>query len=488
LLPSIVRNTLGVVSITIRFYSDWLKALHRYIALFAWSLTVWITFNQLIINRHNADITPKSRDAVSFCVKLLFALMICSAILLAEKVAIQAIASQFHERSYADRIEEQRRITRTLIVLYAHSTDQVGRSDTLHDNADSKTTLVDPEKLLKNILKGVKGVAQTTTHAFGNIASEIVGSSVLQPNSPEAMVATALGSANKTRLLARRLFYSFRKPGAEVLVIGDILPFFNSQDEATQAFASFDKDMNGDATRDEMELACMELHRERLALASSMRDIDSAVGRLDNILMSIYTIVVGIVFAVILDTAVSAMLSGAAAFVLALSWLIGSSAQEVLSSIVFLFIKHMYDVGDRVEVDAQLYTVKEIRLLVTIPFICGHDADGVHRLSTIFIDIRGCTVQAPHVVLNTKFIYNMRRSQQMSETFPFGKCLILYKKGGKLSSLFLDVAFDTSFEQVEELRSRMLAFVKSERRDFLPLFDVTVDSECCPLQPEEWDV
>jgi hypothetical protein len=295
--------------------------------------------------------------------------MICSAILLGEKVAIQAIASQFHERSYADRIEDQRRNTQTLVVLYAHSTDQVGRIDTLHDNPDSKGTLVDPEKVLKNILKGVKGVAQTTTHAFGNIASEIVGSSVLQPNSPEAMVATALGSANKTRLLARRLFYSFRKPSTDVLVVGDIAPFFHTQEEAADAFAMFDRDLNGDATRDEMEIACMELHRERLALASSMRDIDSAVGRLDNILMSIYTVVVFIVFAVILDTALSAMLSGAAAFILALSWLIGASAQEVLSSVIFLFIKHIYDVGDRIEVEGQPYTVKEIRLCVAILFV-----------------------------------------------------------------------------------------------------------------------
>ena len=117
--------------------------------------------------------------------------------------------------------------------------------------------------------------------------------------------------------------------------------------------------------------------------------------------------------------------AGVAAFVLALSKLIGASAQEVLSSVIFLFIRHIYDVGDRVEVDGQLYNVKEIRLCVTIPFICEHDADGVYRLSTIFIDIRGCTVHAPHVVLTTKFIFNLRRSQQMSETFAFGTCLIL---------------------------------------------------------------
>jgi len=62
--------------------------------------------------------------------------------------------------------------------------------------------------------------------------------------------------------------------------------------------------------------------------------------------------------------------------------------------------------------------------------------------------------------------------------------LNLVKKSCKLSSLFVDVAFDATFEQIEELRSRMLAFVKAERRDFLPLFDVTVDSERCQLQPD----
>jgi hypothetical protein len=45
----------------------------------------------------------------------------------------------------------------------------------------------------------------------------------------------------------------------------------------------------------------------------------------------------------------------------------------------------VYDVGDRVDIDGTTYTVKEIRLL-----------------STIFIDTRGCQVQAPNNVLNGK--------------------------------------------------------------------------------------
>jgi small-conductance mechanosensitive channel len=65
--------------------------------------------------------------------------------------------------------------------------------------------------------------------------------------------------------------------------------------------------------------------------------------------------------------------------------LIGGSLQEVLSSIIFLFVKHPFDVGDRVNIDSVQYTVKEIRLL-----------------STVFLDTSGLLVQAPNLILNQK--------------------------------------------------------------------------------------
>lgn len=71
------------------------------------------------------------------------------------------------------------------------------------------------------------------------------------------MVKTALESANKSRLLARRLFYSFAKPGADSLYVEDIARFFLSKEEAHHVFTLFDKDDNGDVTREEMEMACV---------------------------------------------------------------------------------------------------------------------------------------------------------------------------------------------------------------------------------------
>lgn len=100
----------------------------------------------------------------------------------------------------ADRIADQKFAVKVLVTLYRNSSDIPGRSDTLGPSQGSKTNL-DAMHLFKQALKGVRVAATTTTTAFGNVASEIAGSSVLQPNSPQAIIKTSLNSANKSRLV-----------------------------------------------------------------------------------------------------------------------------------------------------------------------------------------------------------------------------------------------------------------------------------------------
>ncbi|KAL1942695.1 hypothetical protein VTO73DRAFT_4935 [Trametes versicolor] len=440
-LPPLLRGTIGVIIVNSRKYIEWFDALRRYAAFMAWSITVFVSYQPLINSTQSTD-DSSSQRAVDTLSKLLFALMLSACVLFAEKLSIQFIAGKFHERSYADRITSQKFAVRVLVTLYQHSTDIPWRADTLRDGGATdpkRKSTFNPQKVFKKALKGVRSAATTTTTVLGTVASEIAGTSLLQPNSPQAMVKTALESANKSRLLARRLFYSFVRPGSEHLRVEDIERFFPTRDDADAAFAIFDKDMNGDAKRDEVEMACMEVHREQLSIEHSMRDLDSAVGRLDNILMSLYFVIVILIFAVALEAQLATLITSAGTLVLGLSWLIGGSLSEVLTSIIFLFIKHPYDVGDRISIATETYTVKEMRLL-----------------STIFLDSNACQVQAPNTWMNTQLIHNIRRSPQMSESFSF------------------DVAFSTTFEQIERLREVMLSFLKNERRDFQPAFDVNV--------------
>jgi Ca2+-binding EF-hand superfamily protein len=100
-------------------------------------------------------------------------------------------------------------------------------------------------------------------------------------------VAVALESANKSRLvrsgsshsstpsksfrqLARRIFYSFSKPGAEYLELEDITRYLRTCEEAEAVFALFDKDGNGDVTRDEVEMACMSVSLSNVPMHSNL--------------------------------------------------------------------------------------------------------------------------------------------------------------------------------------------------------------------------
>ncbi|WVW82398.1 hypothetical protein I302_104405 [Kwoniella bestiolae CBS 10118] len=441
MFPTVFRNTVGAIIPTARRYTDVVRALGKFAKLIFWILAVWISFTPLVINHYIGDQSANSRSNLTTMANILFGLFLCSLVLGAEKLIVQLIAFQFHQDSYEDRLKEQKFNLKALTVLYTNSHDIPGRTDTLSDAASGKTKASHVPKIaLRKALRGLKDVATTTTTALGNVASEMAGQSVLQTNSPANKVTAALNSANKSKALARRLYYSFRAPGVAHLDISDVARFFPDLETAEQAFAIFDKDGNGDATRDEIESAVLGIHRERLSLEASMRDLDGAVRRLDDIFMVIVLAIVILILAAMVTTKLTTLVTSAGTFILGLSWLIGATMQEILAACIFLFVKHPFDVGDRVTIDNEGYTVAKMQLM-----------------SSSFKRLDGKYVWIGHNVLSTKIIENIRRSGPISESFTF------------------EVAFDTSFEALQVLRARMLKFVKDNSRDFLPVFDVIVD-------------
>jgi small-conductance mechanosensitive channel len=291
-------------------------------------------------------------------------------------------ANDFHQKSYEDRIQTSKRQIKCLITLYINSHEIHGDPHQAEATPKGSKRFTSAHALKIGLL-GLKKVAQTTTTIFGTVASELAGERILQPNSPASMVTSALGSVNKTKILANRIFYSFVPSNRNYLVLTDIARYFKTTEEADFAFGIFDRDENGDATLEEVELACLEIHRERLSLADSMRDLDSAVGRLNAIIMSVWTVFGFLVIIALLDVGVNTFLASAGTLLLSLTWLIGSTSQEILTAIVFLFVKHPYDVGDRVDIGSDSYVVKEMQLL-----------------STIFKRLDGKIVQMPHNSLN----------------------------------------------------------------------------------------
>lgn len=118
------------------------------------------------------------------------------------------------------------------------------------------------------------------------------------------------------------------------------------------------------------------------------------------------------------------------------------STQEVLGSCIFLFVKHPFDVLDRVDIGEDQLIVEHISLLYTV----------FKKINTQKL------TQVPNIVLNTQWIQNVSRSKAMKEQ------LLMY------------ISFETTLEDIQLLRNEMQAFVldKANARDFQPDIDVEV--------------
>lgn len=239
---------------------------------------------------------------------------------------------------------------------------------------------------------------------------------------------------------------SFVVEGKDSLFQEDLIEVMghNRENEAIECFNCLDRDGNGDISLEEMILTVTEFGRERKSIATSMHDVDQAINALDALLSTIVFIVCIFVFIAFLSPSFVGTLTTSATALLSLSFVFATTCQEVLGSCVFLFVKHPYDIGDRVDIGTDTLTVEHISLLYTV----------FKRV------VNGKMVQIPNIVLNNLWVENVTRSKAMREQV----------------SIF--VSFDTTFEDVNVLKQEMQEFVRDPQnnRDFFPDIEIEVVS------------
>lgn len=164
---------------------------------------------------------------------------------------------------------------------------------------------------------------------------------------------------------------SFVVEGRDSLIIDDIREVLGParRDEADEIFAAIDGDGNGDISLDEMIMKIVEIGRDRKSIASSMKDIGQAIRVLDQVLVTIALVIIVFVFVAFMNTSFVTFLATASTTLLSLSFVFAVTAQEFLGSCIFLFVKHPYDVGDRVDItgpEKMNLIVDQISLLYTV--------------------------------------------------------------------------------------------------------------------------
>lgn len=304
LLPPVFMFFCGVVSSGTRKYATVLRALEIPLSLFFWGLASWLTFKYLF--------TDDQFDWVKTLKTILLSLFISSAVFLGEKTIVQLISIGYHQRSFDNRIKESKHeilllgllydASRTLFPMYCPEfaeedyviNDSIEMMLTKGKRVHKRGGSVTPMKIIGDVGR----FGDKITSVFGNLASEITGKNVFNPNSAHSIVVEALEKVRSSEALARRIWMSFVVEGSQALTLDDILEVLGPQhrDEAEECFAAIDADGNGDISLEEMIRKVVEIGKERKAIANSMKDISQALAVFDQILMFIVLLIVIFVF------------------------------------------------------------------------------------------------------------------------------------------------------------------------------------------------
>ncbi|KAH9454007.1 hypothetical protein Pst134EA_013111 [Puccinia striiformis f. sp. tritici] len=413
--------------------------------------------------------------------KVVVGLFTAGAVLLAEKILLKVIQLNFHRTSLKDRLEENGRALRALDRLAAakglsHSPKKRNSTfsfaqyrlrsamRTPQSHAKHSTVVDVPPTPLTPSKSGPREKRPAGNSAAGETSSVTAdqklestpqkqgksrrSSSIfmmaknLASKNEDSAASGVLSSTHSAKKLAKKLFAGLDQDRGGVITQNEIEPYFKTVSEAAKAFKLFDKDGNGDIDRKEMRNAVVRIYRERRELASSLKNMSSAVSKLDAVLITIASVLTIFFGIFILDPqGASARLMPMATIILGFSFIFGNAAKNLFESMLFIFSIHPYDVGDMVSIDDKEMVVMEFGLF-----------------STTFVHLDGKMVVAPNSqLIGKKHIVNIRRSGPMSD---------------KTSVM---VGFDTPLEVLHEFRARLRQYVAKHDREWTGVANVNID-------------
>ncbi|TBU30708.1 Mechanosensitive ion channel-domain-containing protein [Dichomitus squalens] len=379
--------------------------------------------------------------------RVMQALFAAGLLVLAEKAFLRYVAINFHRKALAERIAENQLGLRALDRLSnaqpapkknlyfgkkghrsrGSSLDMLGMGGEKGGASGSNSGTSSPtEKKSKQSQKQAK---KQRRNLVTSVIVDQLGGAL------EQVTQDQFGSLASAGKLARKLFSTLSDvhPPRKYLIVEDFYPYFPTPGDARAAFALFDKDGNGDISKREMREAVRRIYRERKALTASLKDVGSAVGKLDAVMLSVVALIFIFICLLIFNrNNTIASLVPLATIIVGFSFIFGHSAQTLFESLIFIFSTHVFDVGDLVMIDDQPLFVREFGLF-----------------STTFRRVDGMEIIAPNSLLaSSKLVHNLRRSNSMWE------------------STTLTVAYDTPLEQLEQLRIRLQGYVATNNREW----------------------
>jgi len=170
----------------------------------------------------------------------------------------------------------------------------------------------------------------------------------------------------------------------------------------------------------------LKVYQERKALAHALCDTKTAVKQLNKLVTGVLVVVSIVVWLLLMEIATTKVLVFLSSQLVLAGFMFGNTCKNIFEAIIFVFVMHPFDVGDRCVVDgvevtysSQIYFYCfEIRILMH-RIIWQLLVEEMNILTTVFLKLNNEKVYYPNSVLATKPISNYYRSPNMVESIEF---------------------------------------------------------------------
>ncbi|KAL0374540.1 UNVERIFIED_CONTAM: Mechanosensitive ion channel protein 10 [Sesamum radiatum] len=404
-----------------------LKKSVRVVIWLALILLAWA----LLINRGVKRSEETSR-ILNYITRGIVSTLVAAVLWMVKTLLVKLVASSFHVRTYFDRIQESifhQYILQALSGAPMMENDASRISGQLSFNKlkagkqEKSGEVINVDKLYKMKREKVSawtmgGLVRVIRNSELPTISEVLDESVEEESEGPKVITSEV----EARDAAKRIFRNVAKQGHKYIDEDDLLRFMPKEevDNAIPLFegAAESRRIKKSAFRNWV----VKAYNERKCLAVSLNDAKTAIEELNKIGSGFVLLVIVILWLLLMEITTTKVLVFISSQLLLVVFMFGNTAKTIFEAIIFVFVVHPFDVGDRCVVDGVQMVVDEMNIL-----------------STIFLKADNEKVCYPNAVLSTKPISNFNRSPEMGDAVEFA------------------VDFNTSVESIAALKTKIKA-------------------------------
>ncbi|XP_057799691.1 mechanosensitive ion channel protein 10-like isoform X2 [Salvia miltiorrhiza] len=405
-----------------------------------WLSLVLLTW--ILLFREKARRSRLATRVVGFVTWSIASLLIGSFLWVIKTLLLKILASSFNVNTFFDRIQEStfhQYILMTLSAPPALLEEAASSNDGEKMMKMTKNTKIDVNKLHRMKQGKVSAwTMKTLVDAIANSGLTTLSNEIDEGDYDGGGTDKEIRNEEEAIAAAYHIFRNVAKPGCKHIEELDLSRFM-IKEEVEFVFPMIDVAESGKIERKALIEWVLKVYKSRKALAHALNDTKTAVKQLNKLVTSVLVVIMVVVWLLLTGVATTKVLIFFSSQLVLAAFVFGNTCRTIFEAIIFVFVMHPFDVGDRCLVDGTQMIVEEMNIL-----------------STVFLKFDNTKIYYPNNVLATKAVSNFYRSPDMGDSFEF--C----------------IDFKTPLEKIGHLKEEIKRYLERNHHHWHPNHNVVV--------------